>query len=185
MDITKKLNAWVSENIRHLRYLPRVMQFVPLFIRLAGISHGDGYNFDDMRIEDGELIWGWVFNEDPTPALGHSILHCAEGLYLTLALNENELTALAEQWAPRCKDNTPFTQSELDKLDKLFACVPPPNDIANSMIRAIGDKRFVWSSDENPSPRAYVTLCKLAKDDNGELCNPVWVRFVEDMVVIC
>lgn len=184
MNIIERLKAWVQENIRHLRYMPRIMNFVPLFIRLADINHGDKYNFDDLRIEDGELVWSWVFGESPAPTLDDNILHCAEGLYLTLILNEDELSYFAEKWAPRCKDGTPFTQSELDELNKLFGCVPPPNVIADTTIRAIGGKRFVWRSDEDLSPRAYVTMCKLAKDDSGELHNPVFVRCVGDQIEV-
>lgn len=183
--IERLLEAWVQENVRHLRYLPRIMGFVPLFVGLAKINHGDEHSFDDMRIEDGELIWSWVFDESPAPAFENSILHCAEGLYLTLMLNEYELTELAEKWAPRCKDGTPFVQSELDELDKLFGCVPPPDVIVDTTIRAIGDMRFVWRSGEKPSLRAYVTLCKLAQDDSRELHNPVFVQFVGDKVEVC
>lgn len=185
MDVIKKLDGWVQENVRHLRYLPRIMGFVPLFIGLAEINHGNDYNFDDMRIEDGELVWEWVFNDDRAPAIQSDIFRIAEGLYLALILNEAELTAIADRWAPRCKDNTPFTQSELDELDSLFNCVPQPDIIAGSTVRAIGDKRFVWRSGENPSPRAYVTMCKLAQDDSGELYNPVFVEFVGDKIEVC
>ena len=183
VELAERIRAWLNENIRYISFHPRIRGFFYFFMRLLDISEDRWYTFDDIRIEDGELVCEWMFDYNRKPAHRSQMITVVKGLFFTLCLNENELSEICDMWKYKCKTGI-FSESEKEELRKLFSFIPSINEILDLKIRAIGDKRFVWHSDTKPSARNTITLYELSRRNDEELHNPVFVKFVGDIVEV-